>query len=87
MRMTDNCCDMYGLLAPIFFNLRESHFTALQEVQNFKPFGMCKGLAKIGVQLQDLFIHGRLLSPFFIFHRKYFSNPTFIHFAQIAFFV
>ena len=25
--------------------------------------------------------------PFFIFHRKYFSNPTFIHFAQIAFFM
>src|SRR5512139_350851 len=30
---------------------------------------------------------GRLLKPFFIFHRKYFSNPTFIHFAQTAFLV
>jgi hypothetical protein len=31
--------------------------------------------------------YGKLLTPFFIFHRKYFSNPTFIHLAQIAFFV
>lgn len=33
------------------------------------------------------YTYGRLLTPFFIFHKKYFSNPTFIHFAQIAFFM
>ena len=32
-------------------------------------------------------LQGRLLIPLFIFHKKYFSNPTFIHFAHIAFFI
>ncbi len=68
-------------------NLARGKFARSQQAEYLKPFGVGKYLAKIDVQLQYLFFHGRLLSPLFIFHKKYFSNPTFIHFAQTAFFM
>ena len=73
--------------ADFFLNVGDGHFTSPQEVQDLDPFRIRKGFTKFRMKFVIIFLHGKLLAPFFIFHRKYFSNPTFIHLAQIAFFV
>lgn len=73
--------------AELLGELADGHLPRSQQAEDLKPRGIGKYLAKIGVQLQYLFLHGRLVSPLFIFHRKYFSNWTFSNFAQTVFFI
>lgn len=73
--------------ADFFLNLGDGHFTSPKQIQDLDPFRVRKGLTKIRMKFVIIFFHGKLLTPFFIFHRKYFSNPTFSHFTQTAFFI
>ena len=75
------------LHAKSFSNVIYDQLFILKEVEYLQPRRMSKGFAKLRVKFQYFFFHGRLLIPLFIFHKKYFSNPTFSHFAQIAFFM
>lgn len=74
--------------ADLFLNVGYGQFTSPKQIEDLDPLRIGEGLAEFSVLFIEVrFFHGRLLTPFFIFHRKYFSNPTFIHFAQIAFLV